>query len=254
MLHFHNLEGVKKVIDIAKEAQEKDIDSVYVVIGRPGMGKSMFVLWLMDWLKAEQKHIALEKADVGKCLKATAVKGAFQFDEAIDGLNSKEGMSKFNVQMEKLFEINRGKLMISFIVLPRLKLLSPLFREDRLIGLFEVKKRGSVLYYDRKEIDKINFYMQTHNNKFGGGRPVFVDTYKDYTGRLREEYKARKAKRILTAEDFFIEQTEIERPKKKEKTKKEQAIELLKMGHPIKVVAKELKSGYEYVRRINSEI
>jgi hypothetical protein len=243
---------VQRVLEITKEIQKKDGNGTYVVLGRTGAGKTTLVLHCDEWLGAQQENIAMNKEEVPKALLAAGFEGVFHFDEAVDGLNSKDSLSKFNKQMEKVFSIIRGKRLISFIVLPSFKLLAPLFREDLIHGLFYVYARGRVAFYDIKEISKINNYMASHNNKFGGGKPLWRDTFPKYKGYLLKEYLIRKGKRM---DEAIKDMEEINaKPKEKLVTKKQRIQELLKQGYKTSDIARELKCAVSWVASIKNEL
>src|SRR3990172_5598317 len=152
------MKRVYRILDIAKKKQEKDCDSVFVVVGRERSGKSHFTLACMDYLGANDNQIVIDKNKLGESLASLKDCDAFHFDEAADGLLSKDAMNKWNKELERLFMIIGAKRLITFLLIPDFFLLSPYFRKQRVTGLFWVYKRGSVAFFSRKKIDKINFY------------------------------------------------------------------------------------------------
>lgn len=185
------------IIDIAKEMQAEDTDSIFLVVGLEGSGKSHLVLNFMDYLNATMKNISLDKEDFLKSLSDIEDGSCFQFDEAGDGLFSRDALSKTNKDLVKTFMVIRAKRLIGFMCLPSFFMLDTYFRRHRVRGLFYVYQRGRVSFFDRECIDKIIFKCERYQRIFGV-RPIFTDSFPRYKGRLLEDYNKKKAEKIKT--------------------------------------------------------
>lgn len=225
---------VQKVLDVAREAQQLNDDTVYVVLGRTRKGKSTFVLCDMDYLKGKQEAIALYKHEVAGAIRSAGIRGIFDFDEAMEGVNSKEAMGKFNRELEKIFLISAENSMITFLVLPSYRILARTYREDIIDGIFEVYERGKVVFYDRFEVKKINRHMDKYGT-FGGGKHSFRDTFPDYrkgNGYLAEGYNKRKKEKVNEALEEFDRQTNPNKKIEKAVLTKSDLIRELKRVNP----------------------
>lgn len=244
---------VIQALDIAKEAQQKDSDTVYAVVGRERSGKSHFALNCVEYLNGEIAGVVIDKDELGKSLNSLKEGGIFQFDEAADGLYSKDAMNKWNRNLEKLFMVIGAKKLISFFIIPDFFLLSPYFRKHRIHGLFWVYKRGKVAFYGRHEIEKINFIHDKYKtNKISGARPLFYDHFPIYKGRLIEEYTKKKMAKINSMIDTFDKATRLEIPMaaKAKMTKKDMIINMSKDGVDSKTISKALHANHGYVRDV----
>ena len=242
------MKRVEETLEIAKEAQKKECDTVYIVVGRERVGKSHFTLSCDDYLKGTVENICVDRKYMNETLTSIGKGGMFHFDEAADGLYTKDGMKTFNKEMEKLFMICGAEQWISFILIPDFFLLSPYFRKQRVVGLFYVYKRGRVAFFDRTGIMRINTYHEKfHTPDIRGGRPLYYDTFPIYKGRLLEGYNQKKEAKIRDMVHEFSQK--IIKPSY-EKSKKEKIIELYKNGYSRMDIAKRTSSSYTYVTKI----
>lgn len=243
------MKRVEKTLDIAREAQKKDCDSVFVVVGRERVGKSNLTLHCDEYLGAQLGNIVVDKKYMGEGLASVPIEGTFHFDEAVDGLYTKDGMKTFNKEMEKLFMICGAKKWITFVLIPDFFLLSPYFRKHRVVGLFWVYARGKVAFYDRAGIKKINFNHEKYRtSEIKGGRPLYYDTFPKYKGHLLEGYLQKKDAKMTGMIASFQEVTA--KPPKSDKSKKERIIEMHKNGWKAKDISKEIKASHQYVREV----
>lgn len=247
------MEKVKKILDIAVEKQKEDCDSVFVVVGRERSGKSTFTLHCMDYLGATPDQIVVDKNKLGETLKKLKDGDAFHFDEAADGLFSKDAQSWWNKNLEKLFMIAGAKKLITFLVIPDFFLLSPYFREKRISGLFIIKKRGVVCFYTKRKIDYINYLHKRYRIDRINVSESFYDFFPNYEGRLLAEYLVKKNEKINSFIDFFS-QNSFTAPPKQGITKKQQVVELLSNGWRVTDIARKLGIRATYVSDIKRSI
>lgn len=243
---------VKELLEIAKEAQKKDDDTNYIVIGRTRTGKSTFVLHCMEYLRAKDTDIAMYPEEVATAIRSAGVEGAWMFDEAIEGIESKEGQSRFNRELEKLFLITAGNKMITFLIIPVYKLVASVFREDIIDGLFFVYARGKVMYYSSKKLRAIHAYMERHKGKFGGAKPSFKDHFPLYRGYLAKSYMEKKNKKLTDALASFEDR--VKKNKETIVSKRQQIVELVQKGWKPSEIAKELKVATSYISECKNRI
>ena len=242
------MERVYRVLEIAKEAQKKDCDSVFAVVGGERMGKSMFTLHCLDYLGASPESICVDKNNLAETFKKLKKYDCLDFDEAIDGLFSKEGLKKFNKELEKLFMICGQENWITFVLIPDFFMLSPMFRKRRIIGLFHIYRRGRVKFFDRIAIKKINFNHDRYKTPdIKGAKPLFYDTFPKYKGRLLKPYLEMKAAKVEQQKQNFADNVAEPKPHIVKVSKKARAIALLKEGWKPRDIAKELQMDVNYV-------
>lgn len=247
------MKRVIETLEIAKKAQEKDCDSVFVVVGRERSGKSHLTLNCDDYLGAEDKSIVVDKFKLGECLGTLNDCDVFHYDEAADGLFTKDAMNKWNKELEKLFMIIGQKRLISFLLIPDFFMLSPYFRKHRIVGLFWVYARGKVAFYDRHGVEKINYnHDRNKNSKINGGRPLYYDTFPIYNGRLMPGYKIKKDDKVKSLIGTFTTNTEVKPAPQKQPLKKDLVIDYMKQGWKPVEIARELKMNLNYVREVVS--
>lgn len=188
------MKRVQKILDIAKAQQERDHDSVFIICGPEGSSKSNLGLWGTEYLGGNIENVALDKKDFVRVLATAKDKGIFNFDEAGDGLFSRDFSSKLSKDLVKTFMVVRAKRLIGFLILPSFFMLDIYFRKHRVKGLFYVYRRGRVAFYDKRGIDKILAFGEKFQKLIG--KPSFFDTFPVYKGALLEEYKKKKVDKI----------------------------------------------------------
>lgn len=187
------MKSLIRILEIAKEKRLKKFDSVFVVCGMEGSGKSTLMLHGMDYLGAEPWQIALDRVNFVKAIWKTKKQEQACLDEAGDALFSRDALSDFNKDLVKTYMVIRGKGLITFLVIPDFFLLDRYFREHRVRGLFYTYRRGKFLFYTRKEIKKII----SSGDRFIPMKPLYKsDSFPDYTGRLLQPYLEMKDKKI----------------------------------------------------------
>lgn len=189
------MEKIKTILNIAKEMQEQDTDSIFLIVGMEGSGKSHLGLHCLEYLNGTPAQIALDKIDFLDILKVIPDERTVVFDEAGDGLFSRDFASQINKELVKTFMIIRGKKLIVFLVLPSFFMLDTYFRRHRVRGLFYVYKRGHVAFFDKRGITSI-IHKGEKDQQIKGARPIFYDTYPRYNGYMIEPYKVMKRKKI----------------------------------------------------------
>lgn len=185
---------IMKVMDIARDEQKLEHDCVFIICGMEGSGKSHLALHCVEHLGGKIQNITLGQKEFVNSLKTVEDCDVLDFDEAGDGLFSRDHWKESTKDLVKAFMVIRAKRLITFLVLPSFFMLDVYFRKHRIMGLFYVVKRGKVKFYNRNGIEKI--ILRSEKTQKITGRPSFTDTYPPYTGRLLEEYKIKKNKKV----------------------------------------------------------
>lgn len=178
--------------------KEKKYDFPLVICGGTGTGKSMFALHIIElWYRVILKESWSE--DRIKHIQSTRYKWIKNFrdlkpldincnDEGADGITSKEAMSKFGRDIQKLYNVFRKKLFFTIIIIPDFFDL-PLYFRKRIRGCIYVSKRGQYKYYTQNGIKWLNAMNENKDFKsMDRAKPFFVGGFPDYKGILRDPY------------------------------------------------------------------
>jgi hypothetical protein len=183
------------ILDIAREKQKDDWDSVFLVTGREGVGKSTFVLTCLDYLgvKSCKGVVAMDGETFLNNLASADYNGVVVSDEAGESLFSRDAMSKVTKTLVKIFIQIRAKRLITFLVLPNIAYIDKYFRTHRVSAMFHVYRRGQYIAFSRKTMEKTVFkngYIPVKQRLKQGGY------YPKYSGQLKKEYDILKDKVI----------------------------------------------------------
>lgn len=189
---------LKKVI----KAHKKDFDTLFIITGHEGMGKSNLMLCILEEYIDQTKQdididfIAFDQNQFINAIdKAPNNIGYIAFDEAGDGLLSRDAMSETNKDLVKTFMIIRAKGLFTILVLPSFWYVDKYFREERVKALFHVYRRGEYAFWNKKQIKDIIEYGD-HNRRIFSVRPSFYGKFPIYTGKLLNDYKLKKKEKI----------------------------------------------------------
>lgn len=227
------MKKIRRLIELRREFLLEDFDSVDILDGREGSGKSTLGLHMLDYyyqLKDGKvtpehiKHMCLEREDFLKDLKDMQKYEMTDYDEAGD-LSSRESMSKFNRMMKKTFQVVRGDNLWVLMTLPRIFDMEVYFRGHRLSGLLHCFRRGYVAYYDREKVNKLlDINLKLPFKNYSLVKPLWVDSYPKYTGVLLKPYLDMKARKMKKIRNELYEKLQVEKLNKKSKPK-------LRIGH-----------------------
>lgn len=190
---------VKRLLDSAKLAHEKNHDTVFVIVGSEGMGKSNFALWILDYwcgITGQKPSIGMIALDRGDWIRSidTAIPmyGINIFDEAGDGLFSRDAMTEFNKDASKMLMVIRARGLFSILVLPSFLHIDSFIRKHRVKGLFHVPRRGMVAFWNKRQIKIIC----ANNDDIYSVKPSFIDGFPKYNGSLKKDYERLKEKKV----------------------------------------------------------
>lgn len=185
--------GIEDTYDIECEEPYHNFVANGIIVHNSS--KSHLGLQCMDYLKGNVDDISLDQADFVESLQRAEDNGVVVFDEAGDGLFSRDFASSMSKQLVKTFMVIRAKKLITFLILPSFFMIDVYFRRHRVRGLFYVYKRGRTAFFDKRKIAKIIAYGEKGQNMWVA-RPTFYDNYPIYAGHLLEEYKKKKTRKI----------------------------------------------------------
>jgi hypothetical protein len=190
------MEKLLKVLEISKKKQIEDEDSPFIICGAEGSSKSNLGLTFHDLLGSSITNVCLDKDDFISSLSEIKDFDTITFDEAGDGLFSRDFASKSSKDLVKAFMIIRARRLITFFILPSFFMIDVYFRRHRIKGLFYVYKRGKVKFYGKHQINQIIYKGERTHSIPESVKPLFTDTFPIYEGRLKEPYKIKKEKKI----------------------------------------------------------
>ena len=190
------METIKKIVIESKKKLYKDHDCLFVIVGPEGSGKSHLMMNILDIYNPNSKisDISMNAKDFVRSLRHMKRYGNPVFDEAGDGLYSREAMGGFNRLLNKTYMAIRGLNLFTILVLPDFFDLDSYFRKHRVKGLFQVYKRGSVKFWNKRQIEYINIYCD--KTRQITQKPSVYDTFPIYKGHLAEQYKELKLQKI----------------------------------------------------------
>ena len=203
---YNSLKGVKEYLDIVYKNHQNNWDTVIAIVGKVGVGKSNLALHMLEYWNQkingkcdpeDIKNMCLNREDFMKRLSNCKKKEMIIYDEAGD-ISSRSALDKFNKQLMVAYQIIRGDNLFTVLVLPDIWDLDSYFRNKRIKGLFYVKERGKVAFWNRDKIEgilAINQYYPIKN--YFAVSPDFTDTYPIYKGAMQDNYKELKENKLL---------------------------------------------------------
>lgn len=196
---------MKKVIELLEtsfKAHKNNHDTVLIITGNEGFGKSNLLLDMVtEWERITGTVCSIDNIGLTQeqWIKAVSIAepkvGIAPFDEAGDGLLSRDAMNDFNKDVIKMYTVIRGKCLMTILVLPSFWYLDKFFRMHRVKGMFFVYSRGRVAFWNKKQLKRM-IIKGEDNQDVWAVKPSFRDGFPEYKGHLLEEYKIRKASKI----------------------------------------------------------
>lgn len=208
-----NIQGIKNRIE------NEDEDGVIFVVGTPGSGKTtqalicakyadktfrnsrtIFTLKeLKEFLSKCSNELKKEKeARVeGKIYKSPLKNKAVVLDEGVFMLFSGDAMTKTGKESQKLFSVIRALNLMVFVNVTNFKKINRGVKEDRVILLLRIPRRGIVEVYSKKRIRKIKLFL----DNIQWGYPNFIEQtpYIDKNCPFWNEYEVAKAEFLESA-------------------------------------------------------
>lgn len=234
--------GMKKIhryLDIRHKKHLEDWDTVIVVEGDVGIGKSNLSLNMLEyWMekiygKCEPEHIRHMSLTTPSFLNDLADGEKLDmcvYDEAGE-LTSRRAMSKFNVKLMVGYKVIRADNIFTILVIDDVFDLDPYFRKKRVKALFSVQKRGKVAIWlkDRfRAMLSLNQGLDIKNRFLVP--PSFRDSFPIYKGIMAKEYNKLK-----------IEKTTEARKSIRDSTKEDQKVKEISEKIKLKMLKKQIK-------------
>ena len=147
----------RSLTKIKKRVWKKDMDSVFIIDGGEGAGKSVFGQQVAKFLNPnfDLKHICFNASEFMKAINDSNKGDVILFDEAYSGLASRTALSEVNHLLVSMMMEMRQKNLIVIIILPSFFLLDKYVALWRAVALFHVYMtkgvRGRWISFNRKK-------------------------------------------------------------------------------------------------------
>lgn len=179
--------------------KEEKFDMPFCIVGGTGTGKSMLGLHIIElWYRvilkqklsvSHIKHISNTRLDWVKSFQEFKPLDISCNDEATEGLMSKESMTKFGRDIQKLYNVFRKKLFFTILIIPDFFEL-PLWFRKRVRAVLYIHHRGQFKFYTQHDLRYVNGYNEGKQLKYmERGRHTFFGSFPDYKGILRDPYE-----------------------------------------------------------------
>lgn len=228
-LTLNNIQG------IYDRVLEEDEDGVIFVVAPPGYGKTTVALILAKYidptLENETERVIFNIDELKLFLKACAMelkkekscsvngveyhsklKGkAVVLDEGVFMMFSGDAMSREGKLIQKLFSVIRALNIMFFVNVTNFRKVNKGVKEDRIIGLIKVIKRGTISFFSKKRVRKIRIL----ENNMIWPRSNFTELIGklDKTSIYWRNYELRKAEFLYSSVDVDEKPNKKGRPK-----------------------------------------
>lgn len=204
---------------VERQKGAKELDSVFLVCGEEGSGKSNTMLMFID----EYERLTGKEVNIKQI--ATNLRellgSLYRKKKDIHVLDEGEELNNLNrdsivKDTKSVFVVSRADAQITFISYPNPFRIHAYFKEDRAKGIFFCYKQKYVYYFSRKAFRDIRFqaslnplvkglddFVTIYKNK-----ATFVDVVPQYQGHLLEDYKKRKRENIDNVFEDVIDKLE----------------------------------------------
>ena len=202
---------MKKLFEVIKvdfrKLTKEDWDSVIIIAGDEGTGKSQLGLYILEWWfnlsgrkieKDDIKYICLNIEQFVAQLETLVNYKVIIYDEAGE-LSNLRRTSAFNVAINLAYQIIRGKNILTVLILPSVFDLDAFFTKRRARALIQIEKRGKYAFFNKRKLRELMDVYQRKKNQYAAFRkvkPSFRGSFKVYDGVLKEAYKEKKEERM----------------------------------------------------------
>lgn len=211
------MKKIHKYLDIRYAKHMDDWDTVIVVDGDVGSGKSNLALNMLDYwmnkihgecLGEHNKHMSLTTPSFLGDLADGEQLDMCVYDEAGE-LTSRRAMSKFNVKLMVAYKVIRADRIFTVLCIDDIFDLDPYFRKKRVKALFHVKQRGRVEVWLKERLRAMLSLNQNYEIKnLYLVSPSFRDTFSKYNGVMLKEYAKNKKEKTTEARKQLKEEKE----------------------------------------------
>lgn len=210
------MEEIYKLVDEVKRRHNspKSADTVWVIDGKERVGKSTLALHIIDKFHPECKisQVCFTLNEFIKCIFRSKEGGILVFDEAGDGMFSRDWNKEENKDIVRLFFVIGAKRFFTLLVLPNFFYLDKVFREHRVKALLHVYKTGRVRVYDTVGVRKV---INSGLNYIDPKIEYIHDVYDKYEGHLKKRYDQKKKIKVNDAIRELYEKYCVKRVKDK---------------------------------------
>ena len=238
-----------KILDHALARRKQNKDTVLLVVGAEGVGKSYFILHMMDYLNAKISDLHLNAQDFLVGISTLKKDSVIVCDEGGDALDSRRTMSTINVDITKAYKVLRGLRSISIFATPELFSLDKYITYHRAHGLFYIYKTGKYVFYSGNTLKKtiLTDYNQKRkrvpilNIRNSGYIPM-------YKGKLLADYEPLKNKKMKELQGVLS--VKYGGAKAKALSKKDLILSLRSMGKSEQKIADIVGTSASYVHQV----
>lgn len=206
---------IRRQTELTYKRLEEDWDSVVVIDGGEGTGKTTLGLHKLDHfytlrngqcVEEDIRHVCLTGEDFKKDLSDLNKREMTIYDEAGE-LNKRRALSQFNVMMMQTYQVIRGDNLYTVLILPSIFELDSFFAKRRVKGLYHVYRRGRVAYFTQKRVHALIALNQNYPVKnMSLVKCTWRDTFPKYKGVMAESYKKLKGKKMRMIRKSIIEE------------------------------------------------
>lgn len=254
---------VTYMLNIYEGMSVDNYDFPMVICGEVGNGKSMFVLHFIElWYRVvlrqrltfqHIRHLQKTRDSWIANFKKVEKFDINANDEGTNSLMSKESMTKFNITLNKLYNVCRKKLIMTPILIPDYFELPTWYRK-RIRCAIEIDKRGFFNVYDKQSLSFANaFNMSKPIKTLKRVRPYLKGCFPDYMGVLRDPYDADESKSVDEILDHLVVESKFENYKS-EDVHYSRVSTLINQGMSHADIAKKLKIGTKTISKIRNKM
>lgn len=182
-----NLANVKQAI------LKKDMDFLLVITGAERVGKSSLALHTATTIQPDfsVEQVVFDIQTLYEQVYKLKPGSVVIIDEGATAFFSRDAMSGDVKDGVKLLTVMGERNLFVIICVPSFFILDKYIREYRVSGVAKVIDRGKFRYYSRPRLKK-SFQGKT-NKRFSWKSPVFEERFPAFTGKIWNEYTAKKA-------------------------------------------------------------
>lgn len=209
---------ISLVLDKAISEQNNMHDSCFLVGGMEGSGKSDLILECINYIDEKRniqtpiENIAYNLGDFFLSLKTSNQGDCVSLDEGKELMSMNYGDKKLKDAIN-IFTVIRKKRLITFLAFTNPTKITQYFREDRIRGVFLLKKRKKnysiIYYYTKTQFNKILSILRMQRSlniqSIFKHKPLFICCkYGAYEGRLKIAYESGKDDNIEHQLDLLV--------------------------------------------------
>lgn len=215
------MKQIRRLLREAYFAHKDGHDTLWVISGNEGMGKSNLMLIMVEeWGKLTNQKFTIENVALTPEQWIHAIDiaepkiGIAPFDEAGDGLFSRDAITSFSNDVAKMYTVIRAKGLLTILVIPSFWYLDKFFRMHRTKGLFFVYSRGRVAFWNKQQIKNMIIKGEDRQDVWSVDASI-RDGFPAYHGDLLEDYERLKTNKVrhtieLMSEKYSNKPTELQ--------------------------------------------